>query len=87
MKKETLLEFPCEFPIKVMGKADNAFEKTALSIFTKHIPDIKENALTIRPSSNGTYVSITLTFTATSQKQLDDIYLELSAHPDVLMAL
>lgn len=87
MKKETILEFPCEFPIKVMGKADNNFEKTALSIFTKHIPNIKEDALTIRPSSNGNYIAITITFTATSQEQLDALYLELSAHPDVLMAL
>ncbi len=87
MKKETLLEFPCEFPVKVMGKANIDFEKTMLSIFIKHAPEISPNAIKVRPSSNGHYVSVTLAFTASSQLQLDNLYLELSAHPDVLMAL
>ncbi len=81
------LEFPCEFPIKVMGRKHEQFEVEILAIFNKHVPDIKENAFVIRNSKAGNYTAITATIEAVSQDQLDNIYRELSAHPLVIMAL
>ena len=86
-EQETLFEFPCEFPIKVMGKNHVDFEITVMTIVTKHVPDINEGALKTRPSSNGKFVSITVTIQAESKDQLDNIYRELSGHELVLMAL
>ena len=86
-EQETLFEFPCEFPIKVMGKSHVDFEITVMTIVSKHVPDISEGALKTRPSSNGKFVSITITIQAESKDQLDNIYRELSGHELVLMAL
>jgi len=86
-EQETLFEFPCEFPIKVMGKNHVDFEITVMKIVSKHVPDLTEGALKTRPSSNGKYISITVTIQAESKDQLDNIYNELSAHELVLMAL
>ena len=86
-EQETLLEFPCEFPIKVMGKNHVDFEVTVLTIVRKHVPDITEGAFKSRPSSNGKYVSITATIQAESKDQIDNIYIELTGHELVLMAL
>jgi len=86
-EQETLFEFPCEFPIKVMGKNHVDFEITVMTIVSKHVPDISEGALKTRPSSNGKFVSITVTIQAESKDQLDNIYRELSGHELVLMAL
>ncbi len=85
--QQQLLEFPCAFPIKAMGKSGDAFEAAVLKIMHLHVPDLGEGAVTSRPSQGGKYTSITVTVTATSQRQLDDIYRALTAHPDVLMAL
>lgn len=86
--RDKLLEFPCEFPLKVMGKAHVDFEVYVLTTVNKHVGGhLKEDALKARPSKNGNYVAITITFEAQSQRQIDDIYVELTAHELVLMAL
>ncbi len=87
MSETSLLEFPCEFPIKAMGKSDNAFEIIVVDIVRRHAPELYEHAVKSRPSKDGNYVSITVTIRATSQEQLDSIYRDLTAHPLVLMAL
>ena len=87
MKQDQALTFPSEFPVKVIGKTSDSFEQTVIMIFRKHAPNLKENALKIKPSGGGVYTSITITITATSQEQLDALYRELTKHPDVLMAL
>ncbi len=84
---ETLLEFPCDFPIKAMGHADTDFDLLVVELVRKHAPDLSEGAVKTRPSKAGTYVSVTVTVTATSKAQLDAIYLELTAHERVVMAL
>jgi len=84
---ESVFEFPCDFPIKVMGKNHEEFEVCVMTIVNKHVPDLQEGALKTRPSSNGKYVSITVTIQAQSKDQLDNIYRELSAHELVMMAL
>lgn len=87
MSQETLLEFPCQFPIKVMGDNSEAFEADVAVIARKHIPDLGEGAIRSKTSRTGKYRSVTLTFTATSKAQIDNIYLELNAHPGVRMVL
>lgn len=84
---QTGFEFPCNFPIKVMGIAENNFDALVVEIVMRHIGDINEGAVAVRPSSNGKYVSVTITFEAQDQHQLDDLYRELSAHERILMVL
>lgn len=86
MTEETLLEFPCQFPIKAMGKACNEFEQAVLEIFKRHVPDLAENAIKQRPSGKGNYLAITVTITATSKAQLDAIYIDLTACEHVAMS-
>jgi len=81
------LTFPCEFPIKVMGLNSGTFEHEIITLGRRHIPDMGEGAVRSRPSSNGKYLSVTLTFTATSREQLDQLYLACKTHPDVKMVL
>lgn len=87
MQKESALEFPCNFPIKAMGLAAADFDALVVSIISRHVAALGEGAVTSRPSSNGKYISVTVTISAESQQQLDAIYRELTAHPRVLMAL
>lgn len=84
---ETLLEFPCDFSIKVMGLANDEFEILVVETVQRHVQNLRENAVRSRPSKNGKYCSITVTIQATSKKQLDTIYQELHDTGKVLMAL
>ncbi|MCK4870886.1 MAG: DUF493 domain-containing protein [Gammaproteobacteria bacterium] len=86
-KNQSPLMFPCKFPIKVMGLADDEFKTAVLKIFHKHFPRLKKDAINLRVSKEKKYLSITVTIKATSKKQLDAIYQELSDNPAVLMAL
>ena len=81
------LKFPCRFPVKAMGKTGPALEKAVLDIFRRHVSDLTENAVTFSVSKNGNYTSITVTITARSKQQLDNIYMELTACEHVLYAL
>ncbi len=87
MNDETVLEFPCDFPIKMMGRDTPEFHSTARKIIEKHTGPLDDNAIQSNLSSKGRFVSITVTVNARSQQQLDDIYREVTAHEDVLMAL
>ncbi len=80
------IKFPCSFPVKVMGLNSDAFISEVLAIFRKHLP-IADFTYTSRPSSSGKYLSITITFTAISQDQLNMIYQELNNHELVVMTL
>ncbi|MDP2829442.1 MAG: DUF493 domain-containing protein [Sulfuricellaceae bacterium] len=86
-ESETLLEFPCQFPIKIMGRMEDGFADTMTEIILRHIPDFDAGSLAMRPSSGNKYLSLTFTIYVTSKPQLDDLYREVSAHPLVLMAL
>jgi putative lipoic acid-binding regulatory protein len=83
----TLLAFPCDFPIKVMGKRQAAFAQTIVDIVKRHAPDFDPATLEMRTSREATYLSLTLTIRATSRAQLDDLYRELCDHPMVTMVL
>lgn len=86
-QKETLLEFPCAFPLKVMGLASDALAQTVLEIVQRHAPDFDGTTMEMRASSGGKYVSLTCTINATSKAQLDALYRELSGHPMVKVVL
>ncbi|MFN3235117.1 MAG: YbeD family protein [Gammaproteobacteria bacterium] len=85
--QESILTFPCEFPIKVFGKKEDAFETAVLAIVKNHVKDLKEDCLSTRDSKDGKYIALTITFTAESQAQLDAIYQDLSKNELVLLAL
>jgi len=84
---ESFIEYPCQFPIKAMGLATQEFERMVLEIVQRHAPETQESAVHKRDSSNGKYLSVTVTIEASSREQLDAIYLDLTAHELVLMAL
>lgn len=81
------MNFPCVFPLKVMGVNQEDFENLVISIIQKHANMAEEQAILSRTSRNGKFVSITVQVQAESQEQLDAIYRELSKHDRVLMML
>jgi putative lipoic acid-binding regulatory protein len=84
---ETLLEFPCEFPIKAFGHSGPELSSHVFEIVQRHAPDTTKDRLTLRGSNAGKYVAVTVTITATSKAQIDAIYQDLTASPIVIMAL
>ncbi len=84
---ETLLEFPCDFPIKIMGLSQDSFAQLMVEIVQRHAPDFDAAIVGMRASSGGKYISLTCTIRASSKLQLDNLYRELSAHPLVKVAL
>jgi len=84
---ETLLEFPCKFPVKAMGRSDDGFEALVTKIILQHAEIHDGEQITINPSSSGKYISVTVTIEALSKVQLDRIYQDLSDCKQVLVAL
>ncbi len=84
---ETLLEFPCEFPVKAMGLACDELEIAVIEIISRHVENLAEDALKMKPSKTGKYTAITVTITAHSKQQIDAIYLDLTACELVSIAL
>ena len=87
MKEDTLMEVPCDFPIKMMGRDTEDFRQTARRLVEKHTGPVDDAAVQTAVSAKGNFVSVTVTVRATSREQLDDIYRDLTAHEAVLMAL
>jgi putative lipoic acid-binding regulatory protein len=85
--KESLIEFPCDFPIKVMGKTHPEFAQTIAMVIRTFDGGFDETAIETRPSSGGTYTGLTVTVRAASQAHLDDIYRALTGHPMVKIVL
>jgi putative lipoic acid-binding regulatory protein len=86
-EKETLLEFPCAFPLKIMGLKHDELAQTVLEVVRRHAPDYDGSTMEMRASSTGKYLSLTCTINATSKLQLDALYRELSSHPLVKVVL
>jgi hypothetical protein len=84
---DSLLEFPCAFPLKIMGLASDGLAQTVLEVVLRHAPDFDGATMGMRASSGGKYVSLTCTINATSKAQLDALYRELSSHPLVKVVL
>lgn len=85
--RESAIEFPCEFPVKIMGRANPDFVIRVVEIVREHVPELRDQDVSTAASSRGKYVSVTVTFTAVSQSQLDNVYLALNADEQVLMTL
>ena len=86
-ENETLMQFPCDFPIKILGKNSLVFAAEILNITRKHFPDTPDEAIRHKPSRQGNYLAITVTVIAETQEILDALYLDLTKHPDVKMVL
>ena len=84
---ESLLIFPCVFPMKVMGRREDGFAQAVADVVQRHAPDFHPETLEMRASKNGRYLSLTVTINARSREQLDALYSELSKHPMVMMVL
>jgi putative lipoic acid-binding regulatory protein len=86
-REDTLLEFPCDFPIKMMGRDQDSFRKAAIAVIEEHAGKLSDDAISMSSSRKGNFISITVTISAQSQQQLDDIYQALTDHEEILVAL
>jgi len=80
----SLLEFPCRFPLKIMGRDQPDFETHVVDLISQHAGPVTTGDITIRTSSKGKFIALTVTVSATSREQLDDIYRSLSASDRVI---
>lgn len=87
MSRDTLLEFPCSFPIKAIGPQGEDFEDLVHELVKQHVPELTRHDLSCNASSSGKYLSVTAHIEAQSQAQLDAIYSDLTASEQVMMAL
>jgi uncharacterized protein len=84
---DSLIEFPCAFPLKVMGRTDPGFEELVVSLVEPHVGSLHPDSIRTRRSRDGNFVAVTVTVHVESQAQLDEIYSVLSGHDQVLMVL
>lgn len=85
--EDSLIIYPTDFPIKVMGATHPAFEQSIVALVQQHAPDFDASTIECRPSKAGNYQSVTCTIHATSREQLDNLYRALTAHEMVKMVL
>lgn len=83
----SLLEYPCDFPIKVLGSTQAGFAQAVLDIVRRHAPEFDGASMEMKTSKRGRYLSVTCVIRATSRDQLDSLYRELCDHPMVVMVL
>lgn len=84
---ESLIRYPSDFPIKIMGAMHERFAEVIVEVVTLHDPAFHAGRLEMRPSAKGNYLALTATVHATSREQLDNLYRALSAHPMVKVVL
>jgi putative lipoic acid-binding regulatory protein len=87
MNTESLIQYPTDFPIKVMGRREPRLVQTIVEIVQRHAPDFDPASVEMRTSKKNSYLSVTCTVNATSREQLDALYRELCDHPSVVMVL
>ena len=87
LEPETLIEYPCDFPIKVLGRTQAGFAQAVLAIVREHAPDFDGATMQMKTSKRGKYLSVTCVVRATSREQLDNLYRALCDHPMVVMVL
>ena len=85
--EQSLIEYPSAFPIKVMGANADGFADAIVMIARQFDPSFNAATLEVRPSKGGNYLGLTITITATSREQLDELYRTLSTHPMVKVVL
>jgi len=87
MTEHSLIEYPCDFPLKIVGTAQPGYAQAILEVVHRHAPDFDAATMEMRPSTKGKYLSLTCTIRATSREQLDALYVELGNHPMVVWVL
>lgn len=85
--RASLIEYPSDFPIKIMGPAHDSFAQTIVDVVLQFDPVFDPATLEMRPSAKGNYLALTATVRATSREQLDNLYRALSSHPMVKVVL
>jgi putative lipoic acid-binding regulatory protein len=83
----SLIEYPSDFPLKILGHTRPGFAQAVLAVVKRHAPDFEDASLTMKTSKKGKYLSVTCVIRATSREQLDALYQELCDHPMVVMVL
>jgi uncharacterized protein len=86
-RRESLIEYPSAFPIKVMGAHVDGFAEAVVAVARQFDPGFDAASVESRPSKGGNYLGLTITITATSREQLDELYRTLSTHPMVKIVL
>jgi hypothetical protein len=86
-KNESVIKYPCAFPIKIMGHTRPGFAQAVSEVVTRHAPDFEAATMEMKASKHGKYLSVTCTINAISREQLDALYRELCDHPLVVMVL
>jgi len=81
------IEFPCEYPIKVLGRRSERFRVIVLEVFERHAPGFDEQGITVRDSAKGTFTAMTVTITATGKEQLQALHQDLMATGHVQMVI
>ena len=87
IEAESLIKFPCDFPVKIMGVRSDDFAQSMIAVVLRHAPDFDAATTEMRLSKGGKYLSLTCTVRATSKPQMDALYMELTKHPQVKVAL
>ncbi|MCL5272459.1 MAG: DUF493 domain-containing protein [Gammaproteobacteria bacterium] len=87
MNKQSIIEFPCEFPVKIIGTNSEVFLEEIKMTVLHHFPDFNQENLKHKLSDKSNYLAITVTVYATSQEMLDSFYRALTQHPDIKMVL
>jgi len=85
--EDSLIDYPCDFPIKVFGMSQQGFAQAVMEVVSRYDPDFQAATMQMRSSSKARYTSLTCTVRATSREQLDALYQELCDHPLVVMVL
>ena len=83
----SLIEYPCEFPLKIMGPTRAGFAQAVLEVVRRHAPDFDGATMEMKTSKHGKYLSVTCTINAVSREQLDALYQELCDHPMVVLVI
>ena len=86
-RRDTLIDYPSIFPIKVMGAAQDGFVHALVQVAQQFDPQFDAATVELRPSKGGKYLGVTLSVTATSREQLDNLYRALTSHPMVKIVL
>lgn len=86
-RRDSLIDYPCAFPIKVMGLKVEGFVHAMTEVAERFDPSFDASTIELRPSKGGNYLGVTLTVQATSRAQLDDLYRALTSHPMVKVVL
>jgi putative lipoic acid-binding regulatory protein len=81
------IEFPCDYPIKVLGRSSEEYRGIILEVFERHAPGFDQQTIQVKDSAKGTFTSLTITITATGEKQLDALHQDLLATGHVKMVI